>query len=681
MALFRVELLGGCRVLNTTTDQEVVFRTRKAKCLLGILLLSPAGAMNREQLASLLWDPAPEDMARGSLRQSLKELRDTLGEGAVTADRFTVALVEGAFVDDVRAFRDLIAASIGANGADREAALRAAALWKGELFGAVLPSAIVFEAWVQIERSHLRSALTKALTDHLEALIAAGDFGDARLAEELVRIEPSHELAHQYLMRFHALRGDQSAALRQFALLERALEEELDSEPCEDSNALLVAIKRGDIALQRSEPPPRPARQGPPRITIRPPLTRFSDTSKDYLGEGFAYLAKSCLSRFRCWIVIPWPNTGYGSPAAVDYAAVGQAIQADFAVDCVLDWRAPACKLFVTLVDCRDGSEVWSRIYAISEYDLAELSSSVAGAVAAHLAAQVNYISLLRYARSSPGDPVAYDLWLRGHQLSRQWDPQADIEAEALFARSIGLDAGLACAHSSLAQILNTRSMVRPGYPGARADYAAAFKHAQSAIALDPYDARSHISMAWSWMIAGSAERANSHFRLAVDLNPHDSETLISAANGMAFLGKADEAAQWSNLALTLNPIYPEYYSAYLAGIHFMRGDYRATVAAVEKCPDVFPDLVVWAAAAWALLGQEAEAGLAYQSFSALTARIWEGPQPPTEDGMEDWLLAALPIVWAQGRQGFAEGIRLARQMAHKPLGLGPQTRLSGTGA
>ena len=122
---------------------------------------------------------------------------------------------------------------------------------------------------------------------------------------------------------------------------------------------------------------------------IRPPLTRYTDDSKNYLGEGFAFLAKSCLSRFRCWIVIPWPSSGFESTTAVDFTAVGRVIDADFAVDCVLDWRTTGGKLFVTLIDCRDGSEVWSSIHAISEYELAELSSSVAGSVAANLAAQV----------------------------------------------------------------------------------------------------------------------------------------------------------------------------------------------------------------------------------------------------------------------------------------------------
>ena len=668
MFRFHVNLLGSCRVARIATGEEVVFRTRKTKLLLGLLLLSPGSRMNREQLASLLWDPAPETLARSSLRQALRELKEVLGpdgEDVIEADRFTVGLKGTAFDLDVRRFRDLVVT--GAQ--DQAALIAAAALWQGELFGPAQPSAPVFEAWLQIERSQLRSLLTGALTDQLEKLIAANGVTDTRVAEELVRIEPSHELAHQFIMRFHAQRGDQSAALRQYGLLEKALDEELDSEPSEASNELLVAIKSGEVSLQR--PAILPAmkvgtlsRSGPPRITIRPPLTRYTDASKDYLGEGFAFLAKSCLSRFRCWIVIPWPSIGFESTTAIDFTAVGQVIDADFAVDCVLDWRTGEGKLFVTLIDCRDGSEVWSELFPVKEHDLQEVSSSVAGAVAAKLASQVNHITLLRYARSTPGNPVAYDLWLKGHQLSRLWSAEADAQAEALFLKAIELDPGLAGSHASLAQVLSTRSMVRPGYPNRKADCATAFKHAREAIALDPYDPRCHISMAWNWAIARSPERANSHFRLAVDMNPNDAETLIAAASGLGFLGHADLAKDLAQQAVRLNPIYPEYYSAYLAGIHFMAGDHEATITTVEKCPDGFPDLGVWAVASWAHLGRKAEAAKAYQTFRRIAAQMWEAPEPPDEETLEAWVLDTLPINWTEGRLSLQKGIRIARTMA-----------------
>ncbi len=666
MARLQVDLLGGCRAVRLTTGKEVAFRTRKARCLLGLLLLCPNSRMNREQLASLLWDPAPEELARSSLRQALKELRDVLDTDAdlIETDRFTVGLRGAEFNVDVLRFRDLIAAA----STDPNALLAASALWQGELFGPAQPNAPVFEAWLQIERSQLRSTVTMALTDHLEKLISSNSFSDTRFAEELVRIEPSHELAHQYLMRFHALRGDQSAALRQYAQMEQALADELDSEPSEASNSLLVAIKGGEVSLKRAEGPSAVAtiarRDGPPRITIRPPLTRYQDASKDYLGEGFAFLAKSCLSRFRCWIVIPWPAVGFDSASAVDFAAVGRAIDADFAVDCVLDWRGTSGKLFVSLIDCRDGSEVWSNLYQVEEDELQAISSSVAGAVASNLASQVNHITLLRHARATSGNPVAYDLWLRGHQLSRLWEEKADREAEALFLQAIALDPGLACSHSSLAQILCTRSMVCPGYPDRKDDCAKALRHAQEAIALDPYDSRCHVSMAWNWLIAKSPERANSHFRMALDLNPNDSETLIAVACGLSFLGQIDEAQHMADRAVQLNPIYPEYYSVYLSNISFLAGDYAATIVAIEKCLDGFADRGVWAAAAWAHLGHSSEAAAAYRSFYATTAANWHGDRPLDDDSIEIWAMDMLPISWQQGQRRLVEGLRSARQMA-----------------
>jgi tetratricopeptide (TPR) repeat protein len=302
----------------------------------------------------------------------------------------------------------------------------------------------------------------------------------------------------------------------------------------------------------------------------------------------------------------------------------------------------------------------------VTEHDLQEVSSSVAGAVAANLASQVNHITLLRHARSTPGNPVAYDLWLKGHQLSRLWTAEADAEAEAMFLKAIELDPGLAGSHASLAQILCSRSLVRPGYPNRKADCATAFKHAREAIALDPYDPRCHISMAWNWLIARSSERANTHFRMAVDLNPNDAEALIAAACGLAFLGHIGEAKDLAAKAVQMNPIYPEYYSDYLSAIQFLDTDYQTTIETVEKCREGFPDRAALASAAWAHLGRPMEAGEAYQYFCTLTASRWEGARRADDTDLENWIMEVLPINWTKGQQSLRNGLRLARQMAEQ---------------
>ena len=97
-----------------------------------------------------------------------------------------------------------------------------------------------------------------------------------------------------------------------------------------------------------------------------------------------------------------------------------------------------------------------------------------------------------------------------------------------------------------------------------------------------------------------------------------------------------------------------------------LNGDFEATVTTVQKCPDVFPDLLVWAAAAHAQLGQTDQAIMAYQSFCALTLPQWEGGGNPGADDLDHWLRDTMPIVWGEGRRSFEHGISLARQLASK---------------
>lgn len=674
---YRLDILGTCRLADAE-GTGIEFRTRKAKCLLGIVALSADCTISRERLASKLWDPAPDEQARASLRQCLREIRDVLGSDApdlLVADRLQVRLDTSLVSVDAL---ELIAGMKPAE-SDIESAIKLGRLWRGELFGDTVPAAPMFEAWVQVERSRLRTLVSSRLTDHLESLISRSDYSRSELAEELLRIEPSHELAHQYLMRFHAQRGDQAAALRQYALLDRVLADELDSEPSRESTELLVAIKRGDLALGNDAPKPQAVageRKGPPTIAIRPPLTRSNDSTHDYLADGFADLAKVCLSKFRCWIILSWPSTGFDSAAKIDYPALNAAIGVDYVIDSVLDWRQPQGRLYISLVDSRDGRQVWSDVLNVNEQELQSVGNMVAGAVASNLASRINHIALLRYARSTPGNAAAYDMWLKGHQLSRMWNKEADAQAMTLFSQAIERDPALACSYASLASVLNTQATIRPGYLKEAEDKKRAFELAQTAISLDPFDSRNHINMAWSWLQGNSRERAESHFKLAVDLNPYDSETLIASALGMSFIGHADKAQEWAAAAIKLNPLHPAYFIGYLGSICYLSGDLKETIRLVSLNPDAFPDTLAWAAAAHAKLGNDAQARDACSKFIEQVESMWEGESSsPSWDSLYAWLMRTLPFGHEAGRKQFESGLLRAHSLYEDM----PRSSLTGT--
>ena len=101
--LLQVSLFGPLRAVFA--GQEVRIRSRKARALLGYLLLTEGGEETRERLVGLLWSEAGEEKARASLRQVADELREALeaaGCAALRAGRLHVSLDPVASLADAR---------------------------------------------------------------------------------------------------------------------------------------------------------------------------------------------------------------------------------------------------------------------------------------------------------------------------------------------------------------------------------------------------------------------------------------------------------------------------------------------------------------------------------------------------------------------------------------------------
>jgi DNA-binding SARP family transcriptional activator len=672
---YRLELLGPAQFLHVESGQVIDLVSRKSVCLLAILALSPGFSLSREKIASFLWDPAPEEQARASLRQCIMRLRSATGddfESLFDNGRSEIKLRPQLIDCDIWDLQDLLRSKTH----EKSRALQLARVWRGDILTNGVPSAPIFEAWLQVERSRLKSTLTSWLTECLMEHWNDFDQDTREIAQEVIRIEPSHELAHQFLMQYFAAKGDQAGAMRQFKQLEQALEEQLDSVPSDESLELLVKIKSGDFISPShgaKEQPEKPAALatrsgGLPRIIVRPPFSRGADDSLDYLAEGFADLLISCLAKFKCWVVLVWPSRGFPDDGRIDYRELARLTGADYAVDAAFDWRRNPGRLHVTLIDCAAEENVWSDVFNAEPLELQELSKSIAGRISSQLAFQINHIASLRFERSAPGNASAYDMWLRGHQLTRRWNDAADREALQLFESAIALDPGLSCAYASMAAVYNTRIMVRPSDKDDKADIEKALNLCQKALLLDPHDSRNHVSMGWSRLLARMPEKAATHFKLGVDLNPYDSETLIAGAQAMAFLGELELANKWSALSLELNPLHPDYFLGYLASIKYLSGSYEEAIKLVQSCPDAFPETRVWAALSQACLGDTFHAGDSYRRFIEDVVGRWEGQSPTSESEVLHWLDRAVPILWNEGLEKFNADLAMCRRSTNSAL-------------
>lgn len=263
-----IHVLEGFRV-TTRDGASVRIASRKAQGVLAALALRPGHAYSRDQLAALLWDDSPADLARASLRQALAALRRHLPEPALdaivcTAD--TVMLDPARGTSDLQQFRD------GVRSGRTHELIGATERHGGQLLPGFGARSSAFDAWLdEHRREHVRewsSAMERAVAQ----CVAAEDAeGAVRALVRLLGVEPANEAAHRQLIDLYARLGDHTAALRQYRTCVEALRHYLDVAPEPATEALYRDVMRRRRAAgaetaatpgPSGEPAPAPAPAG-----------------------------------------------------------------------------------------------------------------------------------------------------------------------------------------------------------------------------------------------------------------------------------------------------------------------------------------------------------------------------------------------------------------------------------
>ncbi len=245
------------------------FDRNKPTALLAYLALT-GQPHPRSALALLLWPESAN--ARTHLRSTLLLLRRAFGADAarwLADDREAVALRTGGdvVVDalDFRAALNRIRAHVHPPGKlcaeCRQAAEEAVAAYHGDLLAEfMVRDAPEFEAWLTTERESLRLALAWLLAALADTHAAAHEWdGAIAHTQRWLALDPLDEAAHRKLMQIYAWSGRRTLALRQYDECARILHHELGAPPDDATEALVRAIRSGEIgAVAQAAPIAKP---------------------------------------------------------------------------------------------------------------------------------------------------------------------------------------------------------------------------------------------------------------------------------------------------------------------------------------------------------------------------------------------------------------------------------------
>ncbi|MBI1879660.1 MAG: AAA family ATPase, partial [Chloroflexi bacterium] len=255
-------------------DQPLALGRRKALALLAYLAVT-GRSHSREALATLLWPEQDQSTGLTNLRSELYRLRKLLGDEVLQVEPSHIGLTQPPKLWlDVAHFRErLTVAQQHDHPADElceacvSALTEAVALYTEDFMtGFNLPDNLTFDEWQFFQAESLRQAFAQAL----QQLIAWHSHQQVyqpaiAYARRWLALDELHEPAHRQLMRLYAQAGQQLAAMRQYEICQRLLDEELGVAPEAATQELADAIKARRFP---DEPHPETALATPSLSTV-----------------------------------------------------------------------------------------------------------------------------------------------------------------------------------------------------------------------------------------------------------------------------------------------------------------------------------------------------------------------------------------------------------------------------
>jgi predicted ATPase/DNA-binding SARP family transcriptional activator len=241
------------------------FYSRKEVWLLALLTLRHDQALDRHQLAGLLWPDSQERQALYNLRRCLKNLRQGLQQHA---GRITSPTPRSVRLDVAGAEVDVLAFDAALARGDAASLAQAVALYRGMLLEGC------DQEWVMQERTVRAEGYLQALERLGEQARRRGEAAKARgYLRQVIEIDPFRERAQRGLMQALAESGDYAAAVQVYRALRLYLHREMKAEPDPQTTALfrrLQAQAKQQQAHAVHAPPPSVPPAPPPRRLPQP---------------------------------------------------------------------------------------------------------------------------------------------------------------------------------------------------------------------------------------------------------------------------------------------------------------------------------------------------------------------------------------------------------------------------
>ncbi len=398
--------------------------------------------------------------------------------------------------------------------------------------------------------------------------------------------------------------------------------------PAAGSRTTVIARTNTD-----GHPGATPAVSGEDRsVAVLPFVDMSAARDQEYFADGISEELLNLLAKVPQLRVIARTSSFSFKGKEVDIAEIARKLNVSNVLEGSVRKSGDTLRITAQLIRASDSSHLWSQTYDRKLTDVFVVQDEIAAAVVEQL--KVTLLGNAPKARVT--DPKAYALVLQGRALARQASPSAYQQAIPLFEQALAIDPSYAPAWTDLAgiyfgQMDLSQIPMEQGLALGREAIANAHQH-------DPANAMAYATEA---LFEGIIERdyaaAARHLEQALELDPTNPE-IISIASAVARrLGRLDLAIALGEYGVTRDPVNVNSYDG-LGLAYRYNGQFDKSVAAYRKLLSLAPDAGWQHTALGDVLIQQGDA----------TAALLEYQKEPVEVFRLDGLALAY---WVLGRK------------------------------
>jgi TolB-like protein len=339
------------------------------------------------------------------------------------------------------------------------------------------------------------------------------------------------------------------------------------------------AVDKGAVD-KGAQAPPRPTLS----IVVLPFANLSGDPDQEYFADGITEDLIADVSRFPGSFVVA-RNTAFtykGQP--VDARQVGHDLGVRYVIEGGVQRAGEQVRLNAQLIDTETEARPWAEQIDTNRTNFADAQNGLIGDLARTLDPQLVPISAAQIAPKTV-DPDARELIMRGRGWSaRPYSVATWQEAQRAFERALEIDSGSVEARVGLAGVLGGK--LADGWSGSRQlDPARAEQLLREALERDENRSTAHFAMGVLRRMQNRLTEAQSEFETAIRLNPNDARAFYQLGLTLMFLGHPEAGIPDIEQAIRLDPQDPNMPTLYwaLGACHLLLGQVDQAIEFLGK--------------------------------------------------------------------------------------------------